>query len=440
MSVNSDEKTINILYIEDDSSLCSLVKDLLKRQSAHFDFNIILKNSLKEGMEYLDQECSMTGSNIDIVLLDLILPNSYGVGTFKEVKRQCPDIPIVIISGYEDIACECVNLGAQDYLIKTELSGQVLIRSIKYAIERARSENLYKDVIRSSVLGYHIFKLKDDDIIFIDYNPAADKILKIDHSKFLFKRLQDIFPNVSDEVVQLYMDALKLGHTINNYKTIYEDENIKKACFRINGHRTNSGDLAVTFCDITDRCLMKEKLKQSEDQYKQLVEATGAGIYEIDFVNMKFSYVNDVVCKQSGYTKEEMLEMSPFDFLTKEGADKFLDRIKRLKKGEYIEDATEYEAIRKDGSSIWIMLTARFKEDNEGNVIGANVVAIDITDKVLAQKLIKKKETEVFSQLEDRIRSWKEEISQRNLEREKTLNLINKEINFMSIKTDSEVF
>ena len=438
MSVSLYEKPINLLYIEDDKSLCSLVSDLLSRHSKNFDFNITLKNSLEEGLDYLSSH-KKDDKKIDLILLDLILPNSHGVGTFKRVKELCPNIPVVIISGHADIACDCVKLGAQDYLIKTELTGPTLIRSIKYAIERSTSENMYKDIIKTSPIGYHIYRLKESDIIFVNYNPAANKILKIDHSKLLFKKLEEAFPNISDDLKRKYMDVLLSGSMIKDLTTEYEDENIKKSYYRVNAHRTKSGDLAVSFEDITCKILMKEKLTDSENRYKQLVEATGAGVYEIDFVNMKFSYVNDVICKNSGYTKEEMLEMSPFDFLTEEGAEKFISRIKRLKKGEYIQDAAEYEAIRKDGSSIWIMLTARYKENEQGNVIGASVVAIDITDKVLAEKMLKRKEAEVFTQLEHKIQTWKQEMLQKDIERDKTLNLINKEINFMSIKDDSEV-
>lgn len=440
MSVHSDEKTINILYIEDDPSLCSLINDLLERYSKYFDFNIILKNSLKDGMQYLNQVCETAKENqVDIVLLDLILPNSHGVGTFKKVKRQCPDVPIVIVSGHEDIACECVKLGAQDYLIKTDLSGPTLIRSIKYAIERSKTENLYKDIIRSSTLGYHIFRLQDDDIIFIDYNPAADRILNLDHSKFLFKKLEDVFPNMESKLKKCYYKALTTGKSIEKYIAEYEDDNIKRSFYRINGHRTTSGDLAITFEDISESVYMQENLEISEQKYKQLVEATGAGVYEIDFVNMKFTYANDAICRQSGYSKEELLEMSPFDFLTEKSANKFIDRIQGLKKGEHIDDAVEYEAIRKDGSSIWIMITARFKEDENKNVIGANVVAIDITDNVMTEKRLKKKEAEVFTQLENKIKLWKEEMLIKDEEKNRTLNLINKKITHMSVKNGTEV-
>lgn len=316
MSITSEEK-VNILYIEDDEQLFNLVTEFLKK-SKNTEFNVISKTTLESGLEYLQNNCVLESENVvDAVLLDLILPNSRGVNTFKKVKEVCPDTPIIIISAYEDIACECVKQGAQDYLVKPDISPGILIRSIKYAIERVKLENSKKEL---------------------------------------------------------------------------------------------------------------------DDKYRNLVEATGAGIYELDFEEMRFTYVNDAICEHSGYSREELLNMNPFEFLTEEGVQKFASRIEALQKGEYIEDATIYEAIKRDGSRMWIMLTAQFKENKEGRVIGANVVAIDVTDKILAERALKKKEEEVFSTLENKIHKWKEDIIKRNQEKEETLKLINGKIFSMTNK------
>jgi PAS domain S-box-containing protein len=283
-----------------------------------------------------------------------------------------------------------------------------------------------------------MYRFVDDELVFIDYNPAANKILKIDHSLLLNKNIRDAFPNISDELVNLYIDCLENGTQIKNVMTEYEDDKIKKTYFRVNGSRTKNKDLAITFEDVSEKVYMKILLDESEDKYKQLVEATGAAIYEVDFINMKFVYVNDVLCERTGYTRDELLnKISPLDLLTEEGHEKFSDRLKRLEKGEYIEDATEYEIKCKDGSSVWIMLTARYKEDENKNVIGANVVAIDITDKMETEKIIKEREAEVVSILEGKIKGWKEEILQKDIERERSLDLINKEIGYMSMRSNS---
>ena len=132
-----------------------------------------------------------------------------------------------------------------------------------------------------------------------------------------------------------------------------------------------------------------------------------------------------------------MLNLSPFDFLTKEGADKFVQRLAIMKKGGYVQDSTDYEVRRKDGSSLWIMITAQFIEDDNGNIIRANVVAIDITKQKNAEFALKRKEEEVYSSLSQRINQWKEEMQVKSIERDKQISLLNTEVR--SIASPDEV-
>jgi two-component system sensor histidine kinase/response regulator len=131
------DETINILLIEDSKFSTQLTKKMLdEEQSTGFNTNLKCAESLKAGLEYL------TGDKIDIILLDLTLPDSQELDTFKKVKARVPDIPIVVMSGLEDerIAMDAVKKGAQDYLVKGRFDGNLLKRSILYAMERHLAE------------------------------------------------------------------------------------------------------------------------------------------------------------------------------------------------------------------------------------------------------------------------------------------------------------
>ena len=80
--------------------------------------------------------------NADVVLLDLSLPDSQGQDTFLRLMQAVPDQPVIVLSGRDDeaFAIETVRLGAQDYLLKNDLTGRLLVRSIHYAMERKRAE------------------------------------------------------------------------------------------------------------------------------------------------------------------------------------------------------------------------------------------------------------------------------------------------------------
>ncbi len=78
----------------------------------------------------------------DFVVLDLSLPDSKGLETFRRVKKTIPDLPVVVLTGLsdEEIGVQAVSEGAQDYLLKSELSGPLLARALRYALERRHTE------------------------------------------------------------------------------------------------------------------------------------------------------------------------------------------------------------------------------------------------------------------------------------------------------------
>jgi DNA-binding NarL/FixJ family response regulator len=85
--------------------------------------------------------------SIDIVLSDLSVPDSHGLETFQRLHARAPHVPIIVLSGLNDttLALSAVHQGAQDYLIKGEVDGQLLARAMRYAIERKRmSEQLHR--------------------------------------------------------------------------------------------------------------------------------------------------------------------------------------------------------------------------------------------------------------------------------------------------------
>ena len=99
------------------------------------------------------------------------------------------------------------------------------------------------------------------------------------------------------------------------------------------------------------------------------------------------------------------------NIITPDFTGELLERMEQLKKGDHISQTHEFEVKLKDGSFGWTLITAKYKEDEEGNVVGANVVAIDITDKKIAEKKAKQAEEAIFDELETRVKQWKTEIT-----------------------------
>jgi len=128
------DQPVNVLIVEDNAEHVALLQQLLASSGAAVDFRLTTADSLESGLAQLKRK------HIDLILLDLSLPDSDGIETFIRVLEAAPDIATIVLSGTNDVslAIETVQLGAQDYLVKGHVDNHLLIRAMQYAIERKR--------------------------------------------------------------------------------------------------------------------------------------------------------------------------------------------------------------------------------------------------------------------------------------------------------------
>mgnify|MGYP001574143830 CR=1 FL=1 len=136
------DRQFKILLIEDNPADVLLLKESMI--DAQFDFNMQNVSSLSTGLAYLEEH------KVDIVLLDLSLPDSRGLEGLTKIQQLTPGVPVVILTGLDDerVAELAVIKGAQDYLIKARVGVSAILRVIRYSIDRAR----LMDEIRSLAL------------------------------------------------------------------------------------------------------------------------------------------------------------------------------------------------------------------------------------------------------------------------------------------------
>ncbi len=126
---------ITVLLIEDNEIDARLTQDLLAEWSVE-EFHVTHVKTLSDGLTRLGQ------TRFDAILLDLSLPDAFGLPTVRQVHAINPSIPLVVLSGVSDqsLALQAVQQGAQDYLVKGQGHPELLARSVRYAIERKRTE------------------------------------------------------------------------------------------------------------------------------------------------------------------------------------------------------------------------------------------------------------------------------------------------------------
>jgi DNA-binding response OmpR family regulator len=125
---------VKVLLIEDNPGDACMIREMLADVNGD-GFSLECAKQLSTGLERL------AGGDIDMVFLDLSLPDSRGLDTFSRVYAQAPQVPIIVLTGLDDeqMAVQAVRKGAQDYLVKGYLDSNMLVRAMHYAVERKRA-------------------------------------------------------------------------------------------------------------------------------------------------------------------------------------------------------------------------------------------------------------------------------------------------------------
>jgi len=130
---------IKVLLIDDEPAQAWLVQEHLRSvaESSGKAIQLVHTESLNEGITRLVED-----GDIDVLLLDLSLPDSLGLDTLTKAHAKFPSLPIVVLTSMEDeeLGIRLVQGGAQDYLVKGQADGLILYRTIRYAIERKQDE------------------------------------------------------------------------------------------------------------------------------------------------------------------------------------------------------------------------------------------------------------------------------------------------------------
>lgn len=143
MSKQTQDET-TILLIEDNEGDARLIEEMLKMKGNLLDdssnlspnISLIHEERLSDGLETLESK------TVNVILLDLMLPDSSGDDTLDAVLERSDEEPIVLLTGLNDreFGVEAVQRGAQDYLVKGEIDGELLVRTMRYAMERKKNE------------------------------------------------------------------------------------------------------------------------------------------------------------------------------------------------------------------------------------------------------------------------------------------------------------
>jgi DNA-binding NarL/FixJ family response regulator len=167
-------EVIKILLVEDNLGDAGLIQESLAEKAALFEITHV--DRLSEAIKLLE------GNNFDLVLLDLSLPDSSGIDTFRKVQLKIPNLPIILLTGLDDevLALKLIKEGAQDYLVKGQINSKVLIKSICYAFERhnKNSEKAQRkdEIVKSEETEHAVSEIEKSILTLIAEGMSNEKI------------------------------------------------------------------------------------------------------------------------------------------------------------------------------------------------------------------------------------------------------------------------
>jgi PAS domain S-box-containing protein len=150
----------------------------------------------------------------------------------------------------------------------------------------------------------------------------------------------------------------------------------------------NVKDILESNVDITERKKAEEKVRESEEKYRNIVETANEGILMIDDKAV-VTYANKKLTDMLGYSLEEGVNKSIWCFVSEESKDIVKLNLKKSRQG--INDSYELKLIKKDSSSIWIYLSYKAFFNKDGNFVGSLSMLTDITDRKIAEETLKSK-------------------------------------------------
>ena len=385
---------LKILLIEHDPGFVRAIGEMLNK-ARDLPADLHSTGDLKEALSVI------TGDNFDLVLLDVCVPDGAGLANVSLIRAEAPRLPIIVAgdTDNETVALEAVQAGAQDYLVKSQLTPGWLERSIRYAIERHRvdtalltAEEKYHSVFDHLVEG--IFQTTPEGR-YLMANAALARIYGYGSPEELMQSLTNIGQRLyvdqgrRDEFVRL----MQQHDTITAFESqVYRKDGgliwISENCRAVRDAKGRLLYYEGTVEDITQRRQVEESLRNSEALYQSLVETLPQNIFRKD-LDERFTFANQQFCNVLGKRLDEIVGKTDFDFFPKELAEKYQRDDRRvLETGKTYQTVEEHQPPGHGKMYVQVVKTPLYGAD--GKALGLQGIFWDITEQRLAEEKIRR--------------------------------------------------
>jgi two-component system, NarL family, sensor histidine kinase UhpB len=272
-----------ILTIEDNPSDLFLLEHML-RDSGLDIRKFYSADRVREAYGLLNEH------DINVVLLDLTLPDSLGINSFIYLKPVVQKIPVIILTGMSDtnVALEAIKEGAQDYLVKGELTESLLAKAIQYSIERKRtledllaSEEKYRQIFYKNPYPTWIFDL--ESLYIMEVNDAALEKYGFSKSEFCQLTVKDLHPPGEAELFLESIGSPALAKACDRILWRHKNRSGAPMTVEITSHRIEyfgKRCMQVIINDVTERVRLEKELALQQRLKQQQITEVVLGAQE----------------------------------------------------------------------------------------------------------------------------------------------------------------
>ncbi len=367
-----------VLLIEDNPGDARLIEILLD-ESDFTNFYIDRKETLKEGLEALDNY-----NGYEAVLLDLSLPDSNGFLTLEKLLDKHPEANVIVLTGFSDksMGLKAVQAGAQDFLVKDRFDADHLSKSLRFSMERktilkrledtqklARIGNWEYDeenqLFKASKETYRIFDLLSKEKI----NPIA---LKNENHPF--------------HLLEIIHQRTAINGSVNE-DLKFETESNKLRYASVQCRAIKNGEKLIfqgVIQDISDRKIAEVEMTRSKKQYQDIFTTSKDAIF-IASIEGKLLDCNQATLDLLGVSqKEDLMAVNDIHeyFVLPERRNEFLLKVKFATVVDF-----EIDIKRDNGEIRTCLVSANMQQDNQST--GYNAIVRDITEQKRTEELVK---------------------------------------------------
>jgi len=381
---------LRVLLVEDNPGDARLIREMLTE--IHSDrYEVVHVERLAQALLHLSE------GKFNAVLLDLNLPDAYGLSTLIKVRATAPHVPVIVVSGLgdEEMAIHALREGAYTYLVKGQMSGHLLDRSIRYSIERERMEQIVQlkrareyaenivDTIRESliVLDNSLRIVSANRSFYLEFHVTPEQVegqfihdiadQEWNIPKFLALLEKILHRSFEYEGLELDHEFPALGRRVMllNARWVYEE-------------RGDTDRILLAIEDITERKRAEEALADEKERLAVTLWNIGEGVIVTD-VNGLVVMMNRVAESLTGWTADQATGL-PIDqvyrVVNEKTGDPCANPVAAILKKEGMKGSSHLRLlIGKDGVEHPLGDSVAAVRDKDGKIIGVVIVFRDVT-------------------------------------------------------------